>query len=306
MHFPAIDDEFRMQRLQPPAGGVEMVLDTDTYNEIDDQFAVTYALLSSPKLRVEAIYAAPFWNNRSSDAADGMRKSYEEVHRLLEQLDLSTHCPVFEGSEGFLSGPGIPRRSMAALDLIDRAMHRKEKPLYVAAIGAITNVASAILLEPEIIKRIVVVWLGGHAHYWDHTREFNLKQDMDASRLILDCGVPLMQIPCLPVASHLLTSLPELEACIRGKSSIGDYLFRIFEQYVEDHFGRAKEIWDISALAWLIEPEWVPSKVSRSPVLTDQCTWNRDGTRHLMRCAVFVQRNSIFRDLFGKIQAAGS
>jgi len=50
-----------------------MVLDTDTYNEVDDQFAVVYALRSPERLRVEALYAAPFHNDRSSGPADGPR-----------------------------------------------------------------------------------------------------------------------------------------------------------------------------------------------------------------------------------------
>ena len=55
-----------------------MVLDTDTYNEIDDQFAVVHALLSPEHLNVEALYAAPFHNNRS----DERRRRYgEELRR---------------------------------------------------------------------------------------------------------------------------------------------------------------------------------------------------------------------------------
>ncbi len=50
------------------------------------------------------------------------------------------------------------------------ARSRDDSLLYVATIGAITNVASAILMEPEIITRIVVVWLGGHALHWSDTR----------------------------------------------------------------------------------------------------------------------------------------
>ncbi len=305
MRFPDISDEVRLRRLRPAAGKVRMVLDTDTYNEIDDQFAVAYALLSSPKLQVEAIYAAPFWNSRSSGPSDGMQKSYEEILRLLERLDRSMQCPVLRGSEGFLSDLGPPYRSKAALDLIDRALRSKAKPLYVVSIGAITNVASAILIEPKIIERIVVVWLGGHAYHWAHTREFNLKQDLTASRLLLDCGVPLIQIPCLPVASHLLTTVSELEAYVKGKNPVGDYLFQIFSEYADNHFGRAKEIWDLSAVAWLINPEWVPSVLTHSPLLSDQYTWSVDNSRHLVRCAFFVHRNPIFRDLFLKIQAHG-
>ncbi len=51
-----------------------MVLDTDTFNEIDDQFAVIYALHSKERLQVEAFYAAPFHNELSSGPKDGMEK----------------------------------------------------------------------------------------------------------------------------------------------------------------------------------------------------------------------------------------
>ena len=61
-----------------------MVLDTDTYNEIDDQFAVVYSLISPEKLDVEAIYAAPFFNTRSLSPKDGMEKSYEEISEILD------------------------------------------------------------------------------------------------------------------------------------------------------------------------------------------------------------------------------
>lgn len=53
-----------------------MVLDTDTYNEIDDQFALAYALLSGDRVDVEAIYAAPYYNDRSIEWKRVMKKSY--------------------------------------------------------------------------------------------------------------------------------------------------------------------------------------------------------------------------------------
>ena len=45
MMLPTILDDIRFLRLAPPEGKVRMVLDTDTANEIDDQFALVYALL---------------------------------------------------------------------------------------------------------------------------------------------------------------------------------------------------------------------------------------------------------------------
>ena len=298
--FPRIPTDIMLKRLEPPMGDVSMVLDTDTYNEIDDQFAVVYALLSE-QINVEAIYAAPFHNNRSSGPGDGMEKSYEEILRLLERLNHPHEDFVFRGSRTYLPGPGQPVESDAAADLIERAMAEREDVLYVAAIGAITNVASAILMEPRVIERIVLVWLGGQPYYWRSAREFNLQQDISASQLVFDCGVPLVHIPAKNVSEHLRTTVPEMERYVKGKGAIGDYLYEIFAAYHADHYAWSKVIWDISAIAYLLNSSWVPSHICPSPILTSEGTWSFDATRHFSRVAVDARRDAIFGDLFRKL-----
>ena len=303
MNFPKLSDADRVNRLTPPDGPVRMVLDTDTYNEIDDQYAVVHALLSPDRLKVEALYAAPFYNNHSSGPADGMEKSYEEILRLLDRLGHSPDGFAFRGSAGYLSGPDTPQESDAVRDLVQRAMSAGDDPLYVVAIGAITNVAAAILLEPEIIRKIVVVWLGGHPLHSPSAREFNLKQDLHASRLLFDCGVPFVQIPCSGVASHLTTTVPEIDAYVTGRGALGDFLAERFKGYSNDHYAWAKQIWDIAATGYLLNPAWVPTDLVHSPILTDQVTWSVDRSRHMIRIATSLDRNAIFRDLFQKIEA---
>ena len=303
MQFPSLSEIARLQRLTPPTDPVSMVLDTDTYNEVDDQFAVVYSLLSPEKLTVEALYAAPFHNNRSSGPADGMEKSYQEILQLLQRINVSSEDFVYRGSTRYLESWDTPCESEAADDLIAKAMSRDERdaPLYVATIGAITNVASAILMEPEIIKRIVVVWLGGHALHWPNTKEFNLWQDPAAARVIFDSGVPLVQIPVMGVCSHLHTTIPEIDRYVAGRGAIGDYLAETVRGYHEDHFGWSKVIWDISAIAYLLNESWTPTHLMHSPILTDQGTWSFDSGRHLIRYAHHVNRDPIFRDVFHKL-----
>lgn len=303
MNFPTLSASKRIEMLQPPTGQVRMVLDTDTYNEIDDQFAVVHALLSPEHLNVEALYAAPFHNNRSANAEDGMEKSYDEILRLLDFLNVSADRFVYRGSRAFLADKAAPVQSDAATDMIERAMASStEEPLYVVAVGAITNVASAILIEPEIIKRIVIVWLGGNPLYWPHTREFNLMQDLQSAQVVLDCGVPFVWLPARGVVSHLHTTVAEMERYVQGRGKVGDYLVQIFKDYSSDHFAWSKVIWDISATAYLINPTWVPTDIVHSPILTETVTWSFDNSRHLMRVATSVNRDAIFRDLFEKLQ----
>lgn len=302
MTYPILEDALRLHRLDPPTGHVSMVLDTDTYNEVDDQFAVAYALLSPERLQVESLYAAPFHNARSTGPADGMQKSYDEILRILQRLDRSPEQFVYKGSPAYLPGPEQPVMSDAAEDLIIKALAPRQGPLYVLAIGAITNVASAILLRPEIIKHIVVVWLGGQPHNWPTAREFNLEQDVHAARVIFDSGVPLVHIPCTNVAQHLTTTKAELGAHIQGHGPLADYLYETLCGYHDDHFAWAKVIWDISTVAWLINSDWVPTVLTHSPVLTDQVTWSHDRSRHLIREAIHCNRNAIFGDLFRRLR----
>lgn len=302
MDFPQIPESVRLERLQPPTGKIRMVLDTDTYNEIDDQFAVTYALLSPDRLQVDALYAAPFHNDRSTGPADGMEKSYEEILRLLERLSVDPEGYVYRGSTAYLEDYDHPVQSEAATNLIERALAMgDDEPLYVVAIGAITNVASAILIEPSIIERIVIVWLGGNAPYWPTASEFNLRQDIPSSRLIFDCGVPLVQLPCMAVTTHLHSTVPEIERYVQGQGAIGDFLAETFKAYSDDHFGWSKVIWDIAAIGYLLNAEWTPSDLVHSPILTDQVTWSHDNSRHLIRSANYIHRDPIFRDLFQKL-----
>lgn len=306
-------DSARLQTmLEPPTGKVPVVIDTDTFNEIDDQYAVAYAIMSPERMKVEAVYAAPFVNNRSKSAAEGMEKSYEEILRILKFVGRGSDGFAFRGSERFLGGPGRPVDSPAARDLIKRAMEPRPTPLYVLTLGCPVNVASAILLEPRIKERIVVVWLGGTTHQWPSAREFNLNQDLAADRVLFDSGVPLVQIPTKNVSEHLRTTVAELERHMKGRSRLGDYLFDQFVEYEKAYtqgkgpnYPYSKVIWDISVIAWLIDPKWIPSELAPSPVLTDDFRWTQRPGRHQIRVATNLQRDLIFHDLFEKLARTG-
>ena len=306
IRWPEITEEARRERLRFPTEKVDMVLDTDTFNEVDDQFALAYALLSPDRLNVEAIYAAPFLNARSTSAGDGMDKSYDEILRLLHMMNRGADGFVFKGSARFLKETGgLAQDSPAARDLIQRAMARPEgKPLYVAAIGAITNIASALMMEPALARRIVVVWLGGHALYWPDAREFNLKEDPEAVRVVMESGVPFWLVPCMGVTSHLITTVHELKAVIGGKNPLCDALTRLVEGYAPSHMGYGKPLWDVGAAALLMNEKWSRSTWESCPVLTPDLCWQPNPHGHLIRVVQWQDRNAIFTDMFSKLQRA--
>ncbi|MFO7637348.1 MAG: nucleoside hydrolase [Clostridia bacterium] len=277
-----------------------MVLDTDTYNEVDDQFALVYALLSE-EVKLEAVYAAPFHNERSSSPGDGMHRSHEEILRLLDLMGCTGDGFVFKGSDRYMGSLSTPCRNAAVEDLIKKAgKSNPADPLYVVAIGAPTNVASAITLEPGIMENIIVVWLGGNARCWPRQNEFNQKQDLVASRVLFDSKVRLVQIPCWPVASHLKVSVPELKACM-GDSRIAHDLVGIVDEALHGNLWQTRVIWDISAVAYVVNPRFMRIHSIHSPVLCEDMVYALDETRHWIDCAYYVDRDGIFGDFYKKI-----
>ena len=88
---------------------------------------------------------------------------------------------------------------------------------------------------------------------------------------------------------------------LKAKARLGDYLHKIFCEFSKDSFAWSKVIWDIAAIAYLLDESWVPTHVVNSPIISDQFTWSFDKTRHLIKSAYMVNRDAIFKDLFMKL-----
>ena len=283
---------------------VKVILDTDTFNEIDDQFALVQMLFSKERINVLGINAAPFsMNNRSDNLERGMELSYDEIFRLLDKINLKKNNFVFKGSTKYVGFDKKPIDSPAADNIIENALMCSESdPLYVVAIGAITNVASAILKEPEIINKIVVVWLGGNALYWPENNEFNLKQDIGGAQVLFDSGVSLVLVPCKGVTSHLISTVPEIEKYIEPHGEVGKFLAMRFKEYNNNHKGWSKEIWDMAAISWVLNEEWTPTNIAPSPILLDDKTWTFDENRHPIKIVYEIKRDLILQDFIEKLE----
>jgi len=213
-----------------------IVIDTDADNQVDDQFALAYALLS-PELKVDAVYAAPFVRERAATPEEGMRKSHIEIGNV--QMAVGKSATTFEGSTRFL---GQLERSPAALDLTMR------ETVGVVAMGPLTNVASALLIDSTLHRRIEVVWIGGPAG------EFNWDSDADAMRVIRVCRAPFTRIPCIESMGAVEVTQEIIDREVKGQGALGDFLHQRFTERVNG----PKKLWDMAAVARMVNPEWVP------------------------------------------------
>lgn len=297
-----------LKNLQIPQGTVDAVIDTDTYNEVDDQFALAYMLKSNENINVKAIYAAPFHNSKSDSPCDGMYKSYNEIMKLLEVMGKEEYkkC-TFHGSEHYMENEETPVESDAMKDLISRArQYTSENPLYVVCIGAITNVASAIAAAPDISENIVIVWLGGHdIHVPKGCGEFNMMQDIAAARVVFTCNAPLVQLPCRRVVSSFAISEPEFNFWLKGKNELCDFLVDRVAEHMSDAKGTpwTKVIWDVTAVAWLMNdnnkfmdsvlmPAYIPEYDMRYAYAPDA---------KIISYVTGINKDSLFADMIDKL-----
>ena len=306
--LPPIDHATTVRLLEPPDGACSVIIDTDTWNEVDDQFAIIHALMS-PEMRIETIQAAGFHAavRNTNDFEHGMELSYEEILRVLALSPVKYDGPVLRGSRQTMTATGgEPVPSEAAENIVNRAMRERDETLYVLALGALTNVASAILMEPRIRERICVVALGGWPRHASDFHDFNFIQDLRAAQTVFDSGVALVQVTGFGVSELLSTTRWEMMEQVQGYGEIGDYLFQLYEDFVENYPGRGKPIWDLAPGAWLLNAGWFRTHIEPAPILNDELRYVPIATRHPMRVIDWLDRSAIFADFFGKLHAATS
>ncbi len=299
-----------LKNLEVPQKKIDAVLDTDAYNEVDDQFALMYMLKSDERINVRAIYAAPFYNKNSASPADGMKKSYDEILNVLEisGYEQYKNC-VFRGSEHYMTDENTPVPSDAMNDLTARARkYSPENPLYVICIAAITNVASAIAAAPDIAENIVIVWLGGHdINNNNACREFNMMQDIAAARVIFRSAAPVVQLPCLGVVSGFAVSKNEFDFWLKGKNKICDYLVDIVMSDQHDPTGRvwpwSRIIWDVTAVAWLLNDgeQFMESVIMPCRIPEYDMNYACSNSAKLIRYVNYIHRDALFEDLIKKL-----
>ena len=278
---------------------INVILDTDTYNECDDQFALAYMIKSQDIFNIEAITVAPYSHKEKNvSVKEGQELSYNEILKICKWLNFDTTNKVFKGSMDYIVN-GYNKASHAVNKIIEIAL--KNDKTYILAIGAITNIALAIKKEPKIIDTIEVIWLGGHSLLQDNNLEFNFKQDIDAVRIVFESKVKLTIIPCKNVASNLRTSIYELNHYLKDKNELCNYLIDRF--YNDGYHGiqERRVIWDISVIAYMIYKNWFTSKEISCPNIKDDTSYELTTNNHKITMINYIDVNKVYTDLFKKL-----
>lgn len=278
---------------------INVILDTDTYNECDDQFALAYMLKSQDIFNIVAITVAPYSHKqRNESVISGQEKSYNEILKICNWLNFNTTNKVFKGAEDYICN-GYNEINNAVNKIIEVAL--KNDKTYIMSIGAITNIALAIKKEPKIIDKIEVIWLGGHSLLQNNNLEFNFRQDVSAVEIVFDSKVKLTIIPCKNVASNLRISIYELKHYLNDKSELCNYLIDRF--YNDGYHGiqERRVIWDISVIAYMINKKWFTSEDISCPNIKKDTSYEITTNNHKITMVNYIDVDKVYSDLFKKL-----
>ncbi len=272
----------------------KVVLDTDAFNEVDDQYAIAYSYLSD-KIDLLSVHAALFVHQKEDNTEEKMMESYEEIKKVLSLTDPNYTVPVMKGCPETIDKTGSFVESEAVDKLIEIAREADEM-VYVLAIGTATNVTSAILKAPDIIDKICVVWLACNDFTVDTPIDYNLDQDYKAGQILFESRVPLVLMPGCWVTINLRSDIENTRA-LYGHNPLCDYLAKITEdryKMVGCPEGWARTLWDLGAPALIDVPQCFTMEIMKTPILTDERKYAFSDDRHELIMVTGLDRGPIF------------
>lgn len=270
-----------------------IILDADTGNEVDDLYAISRALIE-PSWEITALNATHWQTSHWA-----VPQSMENSHRLNQVITgyLGLSVPTKRGGIARMYDWGDQaQHSAAAYEIIRQAREMPEgQKLTVVALGALTNVASAIYIDPSIEFRIDLYWPGTSYDFQNDIlkkTDFNCVMDVQALEIILMSEVDMHVIP-VNVAQAMQFEFEETAARLRGVHPLGDFLVDRWFQHL-DGGRKHRTIWDLALVEAMIHPEWA-EKV--------EVTTSRDNGKRKISYYRSIQAKKMRADFFEKLLA---
>ena len=233
----------------------KVLLDADTANEVDDLFALS-RILMEPSTDILALNAA-HWQASHWSTPQSMEDSHRLNQMLLGIMDLKVKTNR-GGIARMYDWGDRAQHSAAAYEIINQAeLLEKGDKLNIIALGALTNVASAIFIAPEIASKLKLFWLGSSYDFEEKVllrNDFNCAMDQYALTHLLFSEVEMHVIP-VNVAAKMKFDYAETRGKIENHF-LGDFLLKIWDDHIDS--GRIERtIWDLAIVDAFLHPEWM-------------------------------------------------
>jgi purine nucleosidase len=283
-----------------PSNRVRVILNTDAKNEADDQYAIVHAILT-PLFELHGIIPAHFGDRRGPGS---LQASRQEVLKLLDLMDLNGRIPVHSGAAKMLPDEKTPVPSEGSALIIEEALKEDPRPLHIAFLGPLTDMASALLEEPSIASRNVrVVWIGGQdwpVGGW----EYNLWNDVTAANVVFRSKVELWQIPST-IYKRMAVGYAELVEKVYNKGPLGKYLVEQLvawnNQYPHGGHIEHRSLGDSPAIGVMMYPECGWFEWRPAPEFNAELNYVHTGRNRPIRVYGAVDQRFILEDFFAKL-----
>lgn len=249
----------------------KVILDADTGNEVDDPYAIVRALIE-PSWEITSLNAAQ-WQASQWTTPESMEDSYRLNQEIVSLLKLGIKTRR-GGIKRMYDWGDMAQHSAAAYEIIKQAKAMpKDEKLTVIALGALTNVASAIFIDPTISSSIELYWLGTTYDFEKKIfkkNDFNCMMDPQALEIMLMSSVDMHIIP-VNVAQHMKFQYLETKEKLEGKHPMADFLVDRWRYHIDG--GRyERNIWDLA----LIQAILFPKSVKEVKIRTSRDNGDRD------------------------------
>ena len=298
---------------------IRVLLDTDANNEIDDQHAIAYLLLSGDRFILEGITV-----NRTNNGGD-IHEQAKEAERVVKLCDMDDKISVTLGaSDSFSQTQSKVMKPIFdgsdAVDLmIEKAHRHTSQNLTILAIGKLTNVALAIKKDPTIVSKIKVVWLGSN---YPLPGEYNLESDWESMNFVIASGV-LFEIAVVrykeksgttavtvtpqDLEKNIVGNGPKLDKAVIGRNggeffNFGDYSFNLLDNVYLFGDPPSRPLYDMAAVAIIKNPEWAEKKEIPSMLYKDGA-WDAEPDLDTNLCIYEdFDKEKILEDFFSSVK----
>ena len=280
----------------PPKGRqLRVIIDTDFANEIDDLYALAFAIVHPERFKIEGIIAANFNNRRPGAGPGSIDESYRLIKRFLASGGLEEHYTVKKGSSP-MQYYGYPSESEGVNYIIERAKAgSKDDPLWVVCLGASTDLASAIIKEPDICDKVRFVFHARSSANWpERSKQFNVRGDIHAARTLLTTWVPLVWFD---TGTHLCCPMAVTEKYVASHGGIGKFIHE-FRYESNDWQLNTKGFFDMGDLVYLYEPESCFAEIIKAPTMDEYMFFNHEFTNGKMVRVFDIDNNRAWNLLF--------
>jgi purine nucleosidase len=284
-----------------------VVLTTDAGADMDDQWALAHLVLT-PELDVRAVITT-HTGKFALLPAPAAESSARIARDVLDHLPLRRRPVVIPGSSVALtSRAALPNRGVERIIRESRSFDHDHR-LSVIVIGAATDVASALLTDRALSRRIEIIAMGFNTCA-DGGDVFNVVNDPLAWQVILDSDVPVVLGDSAVTKHDLAMTSEQAHAALDRSGAPGRYLAHLFDDWLRTRsdlvgqvMGDTKHwpVWDEVTVAYVLG---MTTQMPRDrPALRSDLSFGSSAKSGTITCVSAVDGSRLWRDLANRLAA---